>query len=244
MAFTHLLRWTAALVLSVLLSPVMPSYAAELAERTILGYSDNGRYFAFEQFGIQDGSGFPYADIFIVDLVQDRWVPGGPIRVRHEQDGASLRAVRQDALNQARPRLNQYGIGAAYRVLASTTPMEDGGQEMEMVFNPRPILTPIDPLQALRLENLPMSNSRDCFGMVETAGFALSLQAGNGSKQTIYRDTHLPMSRACPARYGISDIVVPFDGAPGRAVALISVYQLGFEGLDRRFLAVPFDLSF
>lgn len=244
MVHTSLIRWTLALVLSVLILPALPTQSAELAERSILGYSDNGRYFAFEQFGIQDGSGFSYSEIFIIDLVQDRWVPGGPVRVRREEDGASLRRAREDAMELAGPRLVQYGIGAAFRMLASTTPMESGSQEEVMEFNPRAILTPIDPLQTLRLENLPMSNSRDCFDMVETAGFALSLQAQGGPKRTIYRDAHLPMSRACPARYGISDIVVPFDGAPGRAVALISVYQLGFEGLDRRFLAVPFDLSF
>lgn len=244
MVHTNLIRWTLALVLSVLMLPALPVRAADMAERMILGYSGDGRYFAFEQFGIQDGSGFAFSEIFIIDLVQDRWVPGGPIRVRREEDGASLRAARRDAMELAGPRLRQYDIGAPFRVLASTTPMESGGQEDMMEFNPRAILTPIDPLQTLRLENLPMTGTRDCFDMVETAGFALSLQIDGGSKRTIYRDAHLPSSRACPARYGISDIVVPFDGAPGRAVALISVYQLGFEGLDRRFLAVPFDVSF
>lgn len=244
MVQSHLIRWTLALVLSVLMLPALPAQSAELAERSILGYSDDGRYFAFEQFGIQDGSGFAYSEIFIIDLVEDRWAPGGPVRVRREEDGASLRGAREDAMELAGPHLNQYGIGASFRVLASTTPMESGSQEEVMEFNPRAILTPIDPLRTLRIENLPMSSSRDCFDMVETAGFALSLQVHDGPKQTIYRDTQLPLSRRCPARYGISAIVVPFDGAPGRAVALISVYQLGFEGLDRRFLAVPFDLSF
>lgn len=244
MVHTNLLRWTLALVLSVLMLPALPTLSAELAERSILGYSDNGRYFAFEQFGIQDGSGFAYSEIFIIDLVQDRWVPGGPIRVRLEEDGSGLRAARRNAMEQASARLNRYGIGAPARVLASTTPMESGAQEEEITFNPLAMLNPIHPLRTLRVENLPMSSPRDCYGMVETAGFALSLQAQGGAKQTIYRDSQLPMSRVCPARYGISDIVVPFDGSPGRAVALISVYQLGFEGLDRRFLAVPFDLSF
>lgn len=244
MVHTNLIRWTLALVLSVLMLPALPSHSAELAERSIFGYSDNGRYFAFEQFGIQDGSGFAYSEVFILDLVQDRWVPGGPIRVLREEDGASLRGARREAHDQARPRLNQYGIGAPFRVLASTTPLESGSQEEVMEFNPRAILTPIDPLHTLRLENLPMNSSRESIEMVDTAGFALSLQVQGGAKQTIYRDTHLPSSRVYPTRYGISDVVVPFDGSPGRAVALISVYQLGFEGLDRRFLAVPFDLSF
>lgn len=145
---------------------------------------------------------------------------------------------------EAQTHLDRLHISAAYRTLAATTPMEVGDQERHLTFNPRPILTPIDPLLTMRLENFPMASPRDCFDMVETAGFALTLQADGGPGRTLHRDERLPYSRACPAHYGISAIITPFDGAPGRAVAMISVYQLGFEGLDRRFLAVPFDLPF
>lgn len=218
--------------------------AAELAEPNIIGYSVDGRHFAFEQFGVQDGSGFAYSEIFVLDLEADRWVPGTPIRKRGVDESERLFDVRAEAMAEAEPHLARLHISAAYRTLAATTPMEDGEQERVLTFNPRPILTPIDPLRTMRLERLPMAGPRDCFDMVETAGFLLTLQVEGGAAHTIHRDERLPYSRACPATYGISAIITPFDRAPGRAVALISVYQLGFEGLDRRFLAVPFDLSF
>ncbi|MFN3169793.1 MAG: DUF2259 domain-containing protein [Hyphomicrobiales bacterium] len=218
--------------------------AAELAEPNIIGYSVDGRYFAFEQFGIQDGSGFAYSEIFVLDLDADRWVPGTPIRKRGVDETERLFDVRAEAMAEAEPHLARLHISAAHRTLAATTPMEDGEQERVLTFNPRPILTPIDPPRTMRLARLPMASPRDCFDMVETAGFALTLQAEGGAEHTIHRDDRLPYSRACPANYGIAAIITPFDRTPGRAVALISVYQLGFEGLDRRFLAVPFDLSF
>jgi predicted secreted protein len=215
-----------------------------MAEHAILGYSDDGRYFAFEQFGIQDGSGFAYSEIFIIDLIHDRWVSGGPIRVTLEEEGAGLRRVRQEARERAHSRLARYNIGAPFRLLAATTPMEASAQEEVMAFYPRPILRPIDPVHKLRLTRVPLDSPQDCFWMDDTAGFALTMQVEGAAERQVYRDEVLPRSRFCPTRYGISQIVMPFDGAPGRAVALISVYQLGFEGLDRRFLAVPFDMSF
>ncbi len=218
--------------------------AAELAESSVIGYSVDGRHFAFEEFGIQDGSGFAYSNVFVIDLERDRWVPSTPVRRRAVDETERLFDVRAEAMAEAQSHLDRLHISAAYRTLAATTPMEDGEQERHLTFNPRPILTPIDPPVTMRLQRLPMASPRDCFDMVETAGFLLTLQAEGGLERTVHRDDRLPYSRACPSHYGIAAIITPFDGAPGRAVALISVYQLGFEGLDRRFLAVPFDLPF
>ncbi|MEQ8658668.1 MAG: DUF2259 domain-containing protein [Hyphomicrobiales bacterium] len=239
-----LLRRSVTVFLALFGVLTLQANAAELAEPNIIGYSVDGRYFAFEQFGVQDGSGFAYSEIFVLDLVADRWVPGTPIRKRAVDETERLFDVRAEAMAEAERHLARLHISAAYRTLAATTPMEDGEQERLLTFNPRPILTPIDPPRTMRLERLPMASPRDCFDMVETAGFALTLQVEGDGERTIHRDERLPYSRACPSNYGISAIVTPFDRAPGRAVALISVYQLGFEGLDRRFLAVPFDLSF
>jgi predicted secreted protein len=231
-----LLTWAA--------SGLTPAHTAELAESAIVGYSVDGRYFAFEEFGIQDGSGFAYSNVFVIDLERDRWVPGTPIRRRGEDETERLFDVRAEAMADAQTHLDRLHISAAYRTLAATTPMEAGDQERHLTFNPRPILTPIDPPLTMRLQRLTMASPRDCFDMVETAGFVLTVQAEGGPERTVHRDERLPYSRACPSDYGIAAIITPFDGAPGRAVAMISVYQLGFEGLDRRFLAVPFDLAF
>jgi predicted secreted protein len=50
----------------------------------------------------------------------------------------------------------------------------------------------------------------------------------------------LPKSRGCPTDYRLYAVVAPFQQAEPR-IALISSYPFGFEGPDRRFLAVPLD---
>ena len=67
--------------LSFLLFTVLSNsiaWAGDYASRHVIGFSADGRYFAFEQYGAQDGSGFPYAEIFIIDTQADSWVAGSP----------------------------------------------------------------------------------------------------------------------------------------------------------------------
>ena len=61
---------------TLLCASALSALAADGAFLDIIGYSPDSRYFAFEQYGVQDGSGFPYADIFIVDLASNSWVKG------------------------------------------------------------------------------------------------------------------------------------------------------------------------
>ena len=70
-------------------------------------------------------------------------------------------------------------------------------------------------------------------------GFALRLTTPEGERE-IYRDGFVPKSRGCPEAYRIHGVVTPWNGnGIEGAVAIISVYAHGFEGPDRRFIAVP-----
>ncbi len=66
-------RALAALLLSVVAGSAQ---AADGAQSRPIGFSPDRRYFAFEQYGVQDGSGFAYSDIFVIDLSNDSWVKG------------------------------------------------------------------------------------------------------------------------------------------------------------------------
>ena len=74
------MRFLAVIVTSLMfvLTGLTTALAADAADRAIIGFSGDGRFFAFEEFGIQDGSGFPYANIYVIDLEKDRWVEGSP----------------------------------------------------------------------------------------------------------------------------------------------------------------------
>ena len=72
-------------LLTAIIAFTGPLYAADAAERAILGFSPDGRWFAFEEYGVQDGSGAPYANIYVIDLDMDRWARDTPVQGPAEQ---------------------------------------------------------------------------------------------------------------------------------------------------------------
>jgi predicted secreted protein len=52
---------------SAIAAASVPALAADTAALSILGFSRDQGVFAFEEYGIQDGSGFPYSNIYAID---------------------------------------------------------------------------------------------------------------------------------------------------------------------------------
>ena len=71
----------AALATALLLLSVA-ARAGDMATVQILGFSDDGGIFAFEEYGVQDGSGFPYANRYYIDTANDTFLHGTPVRER------------------------------------------------------------------------------------------------------------------------------------------------------------------
>jgi predicted secreted protein len=227
-----------------------PLLAADAADRNILGFSLDGRYFAFEQYGVQDGSGFPYSEIFIIDLETDRWLDGTPVRIRLEDESQSLSTARRAAADEARPHLQSAGIEDNARVLASNPVHQQSGDPRLLVFRAFYTsfghLEPADPEEedvlTLVIEDLVLPTPEGCpIGDTPMAGFVLKAKRGAEPYREIHRDAQIPSSRRCPLKYSLADAVA-FAGADGRIqslVALVNVFSFGFEGADRRFIAVP-----
>ncbi len=99
------------LAASVLALLAAPAFAGDAANFAALGFSADGRYFGYEEFGVQDGSGFPYSNIFILDVTEDKWVGGSPFRVRLEDESPGLAGVRAEAMQKAGAKLakDRYG---------------------------------------------------------------------------------------------------------------------------------------
>ena len=223
--------------------------AGDAAERAILGFSPDGRYFAFEQYGVQDGSGFPYSEIFLIDLNADSWVEGTPVRVRLEDESQSLEAARRQARAAAQPFLDKVRVTDNARILASNVLYERIEDPRRMSF--RTFYTSFGHLEpgeaddaeiTLMLEEIVLPAPKDCpAGDTPLAGFVLKAKHGAGSFEEVYRDREIPAARRCPLKYSLSDAVslLAADGRIQRLVAIINVFSYGFEGPDRRFVAVP-----
>jgi predicted secreted protein len=212
--------------------------AGDYADREIIGFSPDGAIFAFEDYGVEDGSGFPYSNTYVIDVAADNWVPGTPIRLRDEDESRLVSDLRIEARDKASDVLEQYNIAASGNVVASNPATETSADPYRVTFLPRLIVPPSGNAMRLELAEAVMP-AADCPDIGQPfKGYQLTLN-GSGGQQVLHADTNIPKSRRCPIGYAISDVVTwyPEGGDPAIAV-IVSVYSVGFEGPDRRFLAV------
>ena len=220
----------------------------------IIGFSKDGAYFALETYGVGDGSGLGYSDIYVIDVKTNSWVQGSPIRQRGEDESQTQAVARAGALKQAAPLLAKYGIDQPYEFLAYNPITEIIADRKRMEFdsihrsygnsNVKPGEA-ADNRFVLQLSDFPVGAEADCLSEDGARyGFALQIkQTLSGKVLESYRDKSVPKSRGCPYNYELEAIVSPDDEA-GSAIlmTIVAYYTQGFEGPDRKFIAVPFTL--
>lgn len=227
--------------LALLLGGAGTALAGDRALLELIGFSADSRHFAFEEYGVQDGSGFPYSTIYVLDLAADAWVAGTPVRVRLDDETAALATARATAATQAAELLDSLAIDTPADVVA----LNGDGELTDpatLVFG-QPGFAPnaVTGAYVLRLETFPAASPTPCadYAGTEPLGLALSLTGPDGARE-IFRDATLPASRGCPLAYRLYGVVAPPAAAPPAAyVAIVATYPFGFEGPDRRFIAIP-----
>lgn len=230
-----------------------PALASDAAETAAFGYSGDGRYFAYEEFGIQDGSGFPYSSIYVIDVEANAWVEGTPIRVLVEDEAATLGAAHTEAVTTAGPLLLTHKITEPAFVLASMPATEVQENRASVTFDPYyrhlggSVPQPTADMWGTRYTLTAKSTAinptpEHCKDYGEAImALTLTLRDLKTSKaDVVHNDTSIPKSRGCPTGYDIDKVVTPaMYGQSSRFVALIGVYSFGFEGHNRRTIAIP-----
>ena len=225
----------------LLVAPISYARAGDAANVEILGFSENGKIFAFEEYGIQDGSGFPYANRYYIDTDTDKFLPNTPILVRLDNQEAKLETARSQARTLGEAIIED-AVLAAHRgaTVGMNALTELNADPMRMVVNPRPAFPPIDPVVEFRLEEFPLAPPEGCESQGPAAGFRLfRIDARNHvPTKLLHEDSSIPKSRNCPNGYRIGQVQIYFgSGRPVFAV-LLAVRQYGFEGPDFRWIAV------
>ena len=226
--------------------------AADGAAFNAIGYSPDSRLFAFEQYGVQDGSGFPYWDVFIIDLKANEWVKGSPYRALLESEQAQPAAARDQARTAAAEALKP--ITEPAELIAANPATEVVPARERLTFDRwyeslgarADVKSQIGARFELSVEKIPLPRPAKCpEGEGDSFGVRVSLKdLQTGTNRVIHEDRSIPDSRNCPAAYDVAAVVAQ-SGMPvtDRLVALIGVYARGFEGLNNRFIAVPFTIS-
>lgn len=221
--------------------------AGDFADVELHGFSVEGRHFAFEQFGIEDGSGFPYSEIFVINVESDKWVKPSPFRLKNENPDefateeeliAELRAEHHD---KVREFMNSKRIAGRGRTVGRNPITELNANPHLMIVNPRQVVPPADDPMILKLNEYPIISPTCAQYGAATQGFQLVFQY-QGKTRILHKDSNLPKSRGCPLRYRIERVITddPVGLPPDYAVfaVLILMETHGFEGPDGRYLAI------
>lgn len=236
--------------------------AGDAAARRVIGFSPDGNYFAFEQYGELDAgaSGSGWSEIDIIDTRSDDFVGGKPIRIVDESEDATLtlEQARAQAAAQAKPILAKYGIAAR----GERTAFDKFTFPDDMVaYNDIPRLEQVAQkflstansqaeISTVQLDEILAASTADCSASFDDAqqkdaagkarGFRLTLQGQDGKPmKVLHEDKAVPGSRNCPTSYSVSEAYefTP-KGKPAAVAVLVQRFSQGFEGRDRRFMAV------
>ena len=219
--------------------------AGDAAEFRSHGFSDDerGRYFAFEEFGVESGPHYPYSNIYIVDLATDKWVPDTPVRVRLQEEGETPIVARVRAFEKATPIMQQYQISNS-GVLLAASPVSEVGEKAIMRFQKttQPLLNNTASPYTLEINTKDVKDLNGCeMGGGTVTGFSLTLTTPAGETRKLHDETSAPRSRGCPLDYHLSAVFAPTRmEAQTHAVALVGVFSKADDGQDLRYIAVPF----
>lgn len=218
-------------------------FAGDIAEFRPLGFSESGRYCAFAQVGIQDGSGFPYADLAVVDVAKNAMVASQHVEIPDESGGKAEDALRKAI---AQIKLSRYGIkkeaepgqDLLWRDTADAGPAEplrfsfeepghggstEGVPYYEVILAETKAPAPKDE-PFCEEQGGPRLLKLSLVGREET----------DKSVQVLQEDNRLPKSRACPFGYRVRRLTAYGGGV----VVAVSYQRPGFEGPDTRYLVV------
>lgn len=244
------------------------AHAGDAAARRIIGFSPDGAYFAFEQYGTLDWSdtGSGWSEIDIIDTRTDRFAAGTPIRVVDESEDSMLTVdqARARAATQAEPLLAKLAIGqrgertgfdrftfpddnVAYNDIPR---LEQAAQRwLPSIYDEAGIST-------IHLDQILADSPADCSASFDTGqggdatqagdtngkalGFRLTLLGQDGQAlKVLHEDKAVPASRNCPTSYSLSEAYeFKPDGKPTAVAVLVQRFSQGYEGPDRRFMAV------
>jgi predicted secreted protein len=219
-----------------------PARAGDVAGLDVLGFDAQGGIFAFEEYGIQDGSGFPYSNRFYIDTTNDSFLPGTPIRVRLDDEAATLANAREQSRERGQEIAQDAELASNRGFAAGVNAVtETSADPFRMSVNPRPVFPPVDDALEIRLEEVQLPQPSHCDGIIGTTGFRLLRIAARdgGRTRLLHEDERIPASRGCPLGYHIGGIQTFFPEA-GEAVyaVLVAIRSFGFEGPDYRWIAL------
>lgn len=248
------------IVLGMLLLPAV--WAGDAAQLNFIGFSADGKYLAFEQYGVTDGSAAPYSELHLINVADNHYL-SKPLQADNiekfspdELSEIPLDSLRKLNLSDNEKAINKYKLDKPQTGLHLIHhPLHDlGANPDEVTFSPQ---IPLGGRVFIRYQlslTEEEDSSADCFDMGTAKRMTLKLinldlqesqeQAKKDDKEPVSKqnpvtilqqDKKLPKARGCVLDYRIQDVYLYDDK---HLAVLINQFKPGFEGQDMRYMVV------
>ncbi len=214
------------------------SFAGEAAELNVIGFSKDGKYLAFEQYGITDGEGAAYSEIFVVDTA-DNDFEIKPIQSKTdgtpEDAVAKVRATNLKLATDEFKKFNiEVGLTGKHVISHLPTDLKVDPKTAQFSFVP-PLAGTTYTTYTLTLTE-QTAKAENCPDGMETKKLTLKLQDDAlKSSHSLQEDKGIPKTRGCPLSYRIQDVYVLNQNT---IAVFLNMFTLGNEGQNMRYLVM------
>jgi predicted secreted protein len=221
-----------AALLALLLALVpRAAVAADAADVKVLGFSPDGRYFAFEQHGA-DASG-AYAMTTAMEVADNRQVKGGSISYSDDDPAQIKKASTTTRRLLRRLRISPRDYMTVSLRGLDVEPFEEASVKSLALpsnwFGPDTWLV----LQQFKL----VQRCRDT--NANFVGFGLALDRKNAPPVQLSHDVSIPSARGCPTHYRVVEAHARrLKEGPVALAVIVQNFAPGFGPKNRNFIAV------
>ncbi len=230
--------------------------AGDASTYQTLGFSKDGKYFAFAETGTQDGSGFHYANVAVVDVAKNKFAAAKNVVLEGEGDEST--GSPEEALTKAvaELKLGRFGItrganlGQELLVRLPTDYSTYSGNTFSIDYWAEGGASTTVPKYDVVIETSAGEDTSEGKWCSEFRGSAPELlklsvvgKEGNGTEgfaQLLQQDKSLPKSRSCAGSYGVQRVIKKGNSL----VIVLSFSEPGFEGPDVRHMVVTGKVDF
>lgn len=240
-------------ILIILMS--LAANAGDASDYKSLGFSTNGKYYAFIQDGNQDGSGFYWIELGIIDVAKNQYVGRASIVNELQEDGHDTDdKTKAQFLAQLKSQLkfNTYGFPvAAQEQVLIHRPHFDFSNYTNSIFSidywaQGGASTDVQTYEILLNEvKAPVTADNDWCdwypnNMIELRLKKVDLYDEGSFIKDLQIDTQQPKKRACSSKYKVAYAMRSKDSL----AVVLEFSQPGFEGPNYRYMVVTSQMQF
>ena len=163
------------MLLTALVLVFSPLWAGDTAVFIDFGFSADGRTYSFGQYGINENTLRPWAELCVVDVASNSFVPGGRINYMHDSSVAA----------------GSDGSGALYRIISRSTALSDR-YNIGFLLQGRPLYASLENGMVSGNETIEFRNfetgesyraalTASGYGLAEGLSFSISLERKNSN---------------------------------------------------------------